>query len=91
MFTFLREIPEGAETQFAAKWTPQNYLMFHSRKVTALRKLFASLEKSGPKDHFALCFVLETPFSSGRGWLYLPRKDTLRRTIPLVNGSEQLF
>jgi hypothetical protein len=37
----------------------------------------------------AIYLVLEAPFSLGRGWLHLPLKDTLRRTIPLVNGSAQ--
>ena len=29
MFTFLREIT-GADTQFAAKWTPPRYPVYHS-------------------------------------------------------------
>ena len=45
----------------------------------------------GAKDHFSIYFVLEAPFSFGRGWLYLPLKDTLTRTIPPVTRSEQFF
>ena len=41
------------------------------------------LEKGGPKDHFAIYLVIEAAFSSGRGWLCLPLKDTLRRKTGL--------
>ena len=51
----------------------------------------ASLEKGGPKAHFAIYLLPEGPCSLERGLLYLPQNDTLRRTIPLVNGSEQPF
>ena len=30
MFTFLRENPSGADTQFAAQGTPKNYSIYHS-------------------------------------------------------------
>ena len=46
---------------------------------------------AGSKDHFAVYLVLQAPFCLGRGWLYLRLKDTLRRTIALVKGSEQHF
>ena len=54
-----------------------------------MHSLQASPALVAPKDHVAMYLVLEAPFYLGRGWLYLPRKDTLRRKIPLVNASEQ--
>ena len=47
------------------------------------------LEKGGgPKDRFAIFLVLEASSCLGHGWLSLPLKDTLRRTIPLVKVAE---
>ena len=46
-------------------------------------------EMGRPKDYVAIYFVLEAPFSLGRGWLYLSLNDTLTRAIPLANGSAE--
>ena len=46
-------------------------------------------EKGGPKDHFAIYLVLETPFFLGHVCVYLPLENTLSRTISVVQGSEQ--
>ena len=58
-------------------------------RLGAAERAGEDLEKGGPKDHFAIYLLPEGPCSLGHGLLYFPQNDTLRRTILLVNGSDE--
>ena len=55
----------------------------------AVHSFAGSPALGGAKDYFAILSLLEAPFCLGHGWLYLPLEETPRRTIPVIERSEQ--
>ena len=89
--------PKDAKHTATAVSTTVDSAEVLDESVLLEKQLAQKLEKSWPKDHFAIYLVLAGPSSLGRTIPLVVRaysssdllKDTLRPTVPLVSGAEQ--